>query len=305
MKEFDVKEMSSLGVGQSDMKDYINQLVNELRDDMEVYEQVKKLDLTVGEVRDNIAKLTDFKDDYNYCKKCPGIDKCAKHIPHINMVISKDGGYISASYQPCSKIMEQISVDNKYLVAEFPSEWKKSSLKTLDLSDNRRLIIKEFANILKGESNRWLFVNGNHKTGKSFLLVTFANEFVAMGLGQVAVVNTSSLTKKLADLSYSNKDEFSRLLVALANVPLLVFDDFGEEYKNEYIRDQIIIPILSEREHSSRLTFFTSEFTISEIQQMYSVGKAGGNIRGKQLGNILSSMCEKEFDLTGAAIYRK
>ena len=45
--------------------------------------------------------------------------------------------------------------------------------------------------------------------------------------------------------------------------------------------------------------------TIKEIEKLYSIGKNGGEIRGKQLGKILLEMCEKEFDLTGASIYRK
>ena len=35
------------------------------------------------------------------------------------------------------------------------------------------------------------------------------------------------------------------------------------------------------------------------------VGKTGGEIRAKQLANILEEMCAKEFDLTGVSIYRK
>ena len=302
MKEFDTKDIVSQEV---DMRAYINKLLDDIRADIEVYEQIRKLNLTIGEVRENIAKLTDFKDDYNYCKNCPGVDKCDKKTPHIAMKVEKDGNFINAKYEPCEKIMEQIRLDSRYLAKDFPSEWKSSTLKTLDLSVNRRPAIKEFAKILNGESERWLYVTGNHKVGKSFMLVTFANEFAAMGLGQVAVINCADRVKHLADLSYEDKEEFARQIVALSKVPLLVLDGFGEEYKNEYIRDQIIIPILSEREHSSRLTFFTSDFTIKEIQQMYSLGKNGGEIRGKQLAKILSEMCEKEFDLTGAAIYKR
>lgn len=302
MKEFDAKDIVREEV---DMRAYINKLLDEIRKDIEVYEQIKRLNLTIGEVRENIAKLTDYKDDYNYCKNCPGVEACDKKTPHISMYIEKQGNYLTTQYEPCKKIMEQIKLDSRYLVKDFPSEWKSSTLKTLDLSVNRRPAIKEFAKILNGDSERWIYVTGNHKVGKSFLLVTFANEFAAMGLGQVAVINSLERIKRLADLSYEDKEEFTRQIVALSKVPLLVFDGFGEEYKNEYIRDQIIIPILSEREHSSRLTFFSSDFTIKEIQQMYSLGKNGGEIRGKQLAKILSEMCEKEFDLTGAAIYKK
>jgi len=304
MKEFDVKDIEIQENDESSFKDYISQLVNELRNDAEVYEKLKALKLTNGEVRDNIARLDEFRQDYNICKNCPGINKCPKQTPHISMHLTKDGNFIQAQYEPCGKIIESVRHDSRYLVKDFPNEWKDSSLKKLDLSDVRRPVIKAFANVLKGNSSRWLYLTGNHKVGKSFLLVTFANEFIALKDEQVAILSTPERIKQLADLSMNDNQAFNEEIAALSNVPLLVFDDFGEEYKNEYIRDSIILPILSEREHSSRLTFFSSEFTIKEVVQLYSVGKASGLIRSKQLANILNEMCEEEFDVSGTS-YRK
>ena len=302
VNEFSIKDIINEEV---DMKTYINKLVKELRDDIEVYEQLKALNLTMGEVKENIGKLTDFKDDYNYCKACPGIEKCAKKTPHISMYITKEGSFIAAKYEPCKKIMEKIKLDSRYLIADFPNEWKSSSFSTIDLSSNRRPVIKRIIKDYTGDSFDWVFVKGNHKVGKSFLLVAAANEFIAKTGEQAGVINSRTRFKELSDLSISNPNEFTKNLVALSNVPLLVIDDFGDEYKSEYIRDQILMPILSEREHNNRMTFFTSNYTIQEIQQLYAIGKAGGDIRAKQLANILEEMCGEEFDLTGASIYKR
>lgn len=302
LKEFDSKDIMNKTL---DMKKYIEELLTNLRADQDVYESLKPLGLTNKEVRDNIGKLADYQEDFNICKKCPGFAKCPKHEKHISTYVYKDGSYITTRNEPCKKLLDKMALDSKYVVADFPDEWKESTLKKLDLSENRRPLIKEFVNIVKGKSSKWLFVKGNRKVGKSYVLVTFANEFVAHNLGQVAVINATKQLKYLADIAYSNKDQFNHLIQVLCEVPLLVIDDFGEEYKNEFIRDQIVIPLLNERSHNEKLTFFSSEFTIKEIQKFYSVGKNGGEIRGKQLGNLLSDMCEKEFDLTGASIYRK
>lgn len=302
MKEFNVKEIMDKEV---DMNSYIQKLVNEIREDKDVYESIKTLNLTIKEVRDNISKFKDYKDDFNYCKNCQGLDKCLKTTPHTKMSIAKEGNFISTNYEPCEKLLEQIKNDSKYLIKDFPSEWKNSSIKNLDLSSVRKPLIKEFAKILKGESERWLFVNGNHRVGKSYILVTFANEFVNLGLGQVAILNCPQRIKDIADVSYLDKEEFSKEISLLAKVPLLVLEDFGEEYKNEYIRDQIILPILSERERNSLLTFFSSDFSIDEIKEMYSIGKNGGEIRAKQLAKILKEMCVEEYDISGVSVYKK
>ncbi len=306
MKEFNVKATEEeLLVTDDNLKGYINELVKELRDDIEVYEQIKPLGLTLGEVKQNIAKLADFKDDYNYCKNCPGIDKCDKQIPHVRMTLRKEGNYIAVNHETCERILEKIRVDSKYLRSDFPEEWKGSTLRTLDLSENRKAAIKEFNKIVKGTSSRWLYAYGNHKIGKSFMMVTFANEFAAMNKGQVAVCDCATYIGELADLLYKDKTEFQRQMVNAAKVPLLVLDNFGSEYKNEVIRDQIVIPLLSEREKNGNVTFFTSEFDFADIKEMYTLGKNAGSIRAKQLINILVSACDKEIDMTGVSIYRK
>ena len=302
LHEFDSKDILSKNV---DMKKLIEQLCDNLRSDKDVYESLKPLGLTNKEVRDNIGKLADYQEDFNICKNCPGFDSCPKKTPHISMYVYKDGSYLTTRSEPCKKLIDEMELDAKYIAKDFPQEWKKSVLKNLDLSENRRPLIKEFVNIIKGKSHRWLFVKGNHKVGKSFVLVTFANEFIAQGLGQVAVINASKQFKALADIAYEDKETFKKTIDNLCNVPLLVIDDFGQEYKNDLIRDQIVLPILNERSHNDKLTLFSSEFTIDEIQQLYSNGRNGGAIRGKQLGNLLNDMCIKEYDLTGASIYRK
>lgn len=302
LKQFDAKDI----IGeQVDMKSYIEELVKVLRDDTEVYEKLKPLGLSVREVRENIGRLSDYQADYNVCKKCPGYDACPKTSKHMCMYVVKDGSCLVTRSEPCAKFLERARVEAKYLFKDFPSEWMKSTLKQLDLSENRRPVIKEFCDIVKGKSQKWIYVTGNHKVGKSILLVTFANEWVAHNKGQVAVINASNKFKELADIAFNQKEEFKNQISIMSKVPLLIIDGFGEEYKNEFIRDSIVIPVLLERNRNNLSTFFSSDFTIKEIQELYSIGKNGGPIRGKQLGKILLEMCEKEFDLTGASIYKK
>lgn len=307
MQNSDLKEFNSKDIIQknSDMKKYIDELLATLKADKDVYESIKPLGLTIKEVRENIGKLADYQEDFNVCKACPGYEKCPKKDKHICLYVVKDGSYINVKPQYCKEYLKEMELESKYVVKDFPAEWRESVLKNLDLSENRRPLIKEFVNITKGKSDKWLFVKGNHKVGKSFVLVTFANEFVALGLGKVAVINASKQFKAIADISYQDKEAFANAINVLSSVDLLVIDEFGQEYKNEFIRDQIVIPILKERSHNGLPTFFSSEFTIKEIQQLYSISKNGGAIRGKQLGTLLTDMCEKEYDLTGASIYRK
>ena len=300
LKEFNQKEIIEEKV---DMKKYIDELVSKLKSDNDVYESLKPFNLTYRQVKENIGKLADYQEDFNICKKCPGFDRCPKEAKHISMYVYKDGSYITTRSEPCKKMIEEMKIDSRYLIKDFPDEWKKSTTKKLNRLDSRLEIINDFADgILKKKLNKWLYVKGNHKVGKSFVLVSFANDY-AKKKGKVAIINASKRFKELGDIVFSDKERFKKYLEALINVPLLVIDDFGDEYKSELIRDQIVLPLLNERARNDRLTFFSSIFTIQEIQQLYSLGRNGGYIRGKQLGQLLSDMCGEEYDLTGVSIY--
>lgn len=296
LKEFNSKDIIEEKI---DMKKFIDELVKTLRSDNDVYESLKPFNLTYKDVKENIGKLADYQQDFNICKKCPGFDKCPKENKHISMYVFKDGSYLTTRSEPCKKMIEEMKIESRYLVRDFPEEWKKITPKKIKTMDDRLELINDFlGGIMKNKSRKWLYVKGNSRVGKSYILVAFANEF-AKKKGQVAIINASKRFKDLADIVFSDKERFRKAFEMLCNVPLLVIDDFGEEYKTELVRDQIIIPLLTERARKNRLTFFSSAFTIQQIQQLYSTGKSGAYIRAKQLCSILTSMCGNEYDITG------
>jgi len=81
-----------------------------------------------------------------------------------------------------------------------------------------------------------------------------------------------------------------------------VLDDFGNEFKNDLIRDAIIFPIISARANKKLLTIITSDFTISEIVTLYSTSKAGA-LRAKQIGSLIKSTAKEEISFGDLAIY--
>lgn len=287
----------------SELDGYIDEMIESLRQDVEVYEIIKQtLNPSLKMVRENISKFTAFKDDYDYCRKCPGVENCHKATPHLQLRLVNDNGMIERLFTPCHKILKRIEIDSKYLYVDFPEEWKESSVKTIDKTAERNRIIKLFSQYLMGESGRWIYVRGGHRVGKSFLMATLVNDFIAIKKEQAAFINSATRIKELNDLAFNDKERFAKSIVELSNVPLLVFDDFGNEYKNDYVRDTIVLPILIERAKNRKLTFFTSDFSIIEIGQLYETSKAGA-IRARQLTRLLKEMTEEEFDLSGISAY--
>ena len=121
--------------------------------------------------------------------------------------------------------------------------------------------------------------------------------------GPICYLNSTLRLRELNDLGYGKKkEEFDRKLELYSNVPILVLDDFGNEFKTDFVRDAILFPILSTRAGKRLLTIFTSDFTISDVETLYSNTKAGA-IRAKQIARLIQSMCKEEINLGDISIY--
>lgn len=286
-----------------EMDVYIDNAMRDIKNDFEFYEVIKQLNPSTRVVKDNITKFLEYRDDYRYCKNCPGIEKCAKNAPHLQLSLKLDGQFVDVQYSPCAKLIEQVKRDSLYLYSDFPDEWKNSLIKTLDSASNeRRKSVDEFCKILNDSLKKWMYIYGEPKTGKSYVLATFANEYANGKKTQVAFIDASTRIQQLNDLSRLNRNVFENEMLKLSSVSLLVIDGFGNEYKNDYIRDSIILPLLLDRSKNNRPTLFSSSFSIDQIVEMYSITRAG-SIRAKQLGSLLKSECAKEYNFSGVLSY--
>ena len=147
-----------------------------------------------------------------------------------------------------------------------------------------------------------IFLHGNRMTGKTFLLAVYSKEYINKGYGTVAFVDAPSEIKHLNDLNFSSKESFAKRLNELMDVDLLVLDDFGNEYKNEFIRDTIVYPLLDYRLKNNKLTWFTSSYKLDDITQMYAL-KERYSPKANQLVSVIKGLAKEVF--LGGTKFRK
>lgn len=295
-------KVPTLNMKVDDISSLREEYLNKLKNDKAVYAKIQEMGLSNKTVSDNLGLLMDYQEDFDYCLHCPGLEACAKATPHYEMGITVDGDFLDRRYSPCHRIANKIKLDSRYLIRSFPDEWCSNDLNNIDKTKNRNPLILQLIKIAGGSSNQWIFVNGNYKTGRSFILACFANAYANEGHVPVAFVDTVSLVEELKTLSIQDKKAFDAKMKALQEAPLIVFDDFGNEYKSDFAFSTLLFPLLNYRSKNNLLTMFTSDFSIEEIGQMYAEKIAPA--RGRQLAGLLKALCEKEFSLDGVAVYR-
>lgn len=262
--------------------------LNEILSDAPFLEKLRKMGLSQKDIVENLALISTYHDDSGYCAHCPGLEKCAKvPTPQVSMELISLDGVLSRSFGPCAKYLAKEKLKDAYLYRDFPEEWLDVTPKSLPRTDRVAGVFTAFRDASRDNAHPWVYLVGSLGSGRSYLLASYANGLASTG-AKVAFINANKRFDELKGLAIANKILFDRQLKALEECDLLVIDDFGSEFKSPYVRDQIVLPLLSERAKNARLTFFSSDFSIEEIQGLYADSKAS-LIVAKQLANLLTN----------------
>lgn len=286
----------------AEIKKMIGDMFNEIKSDKELMTYLKKLGIEDNEfIRNNVATIMLVKDDLDYCRKCPGFANCNKNHHHYLFTLNYDGKSLGKSLTPCELKIKDDKIEQSYLVRDFPSSWREVTVMSLDKSKVRAPLIKRSKEAQRSEKN-WIYIMGSHRSGKSIFAAAILNDFIKMFKGKGIFLNYPERVRELQDYTYSNKEDFNNLMKMYSTVDYLVIDNFGNEYKSEYVRDSITLAILNERARRGLVTIFTSEFDFDDISYMYALN-AAGKARGKQLKNLLNDYAVNPIDISSAPIY--
>ena len=255
---------------------------------------------------ENITKIYDFVRDINYCRKCPGIKKCKKDNAYLNTKIIYSYGVVDTQLIPCKEILKRVSFERQFLVRDFSDEWLDTVMSDIDKSQPKTEASQVYMQYLRNEGTNWLYLTGGIGSGKSYFAAALSIDLAKRGLkgkAPICFINSSKRILELTELSkQKGSDEFKKKLEQYSTVPVLVIDDFGHEYKNDFIRDAIINEIITTRCNKKLFTIITSNFSLDEIEVLYSTSNAGA-IMAKQIVRTIRAMCKKEINLGDLKLY--
>lgn len=232
--------------------------------------------LTNEEILNNISKFLKVLSDRSICENCQDLKRCEKYPKGkcLDLEFDDDNRLINLVYFDCEREAIQHEYEIQYLIKDFPNENLEYEFKEIanpDYFDCRKNMIAYLSEIILKDLKKGIFLTGSRRCGKTFALSLFSKAFIKKYHQSVAFVDSSKIFKNLNDLYFTNKEEMEQLFDKLCDVDLLVIDDFGNEFKNEYIRDLIVYPLLNSRLINNKLTCFSSSYTIEEISQMYQL----------------------------------
>ena len=205
------------------------------------------------------------------CKNCPCLASCKNEIKGCYLYPNINEKTINFSYNTCRYKNKEKYKDN-LVIFDIPKSIKEASMREIYKTDKNRLPIirelKEFINNYGTEENiKGIYLHGSFGSGKTYLIAALFNELAKKNVKSI-IIHVPELLRDLKDSFSSNySDKFYRL----KHTPLLLLDDIGAEYLTAWGRDEVIEPILQYRMDENLPTFFTSNFTLEELEKHFSV----------------------------------
>lgn len=265
----------------------------------------KELGMSQEEMENNITKIYDFVRDINYCRNCPGLKKCKKDNAYLNSKVTYANGIVETQLIPCRALLKRVSFERQFLVQDFPDDWLDVTMADINKSKAKTEASQTYLKYMKDESTNWIYLYGGIGSGKSYFATAMAIDLAKRALkgkSPICFINSAKRILELSDLNKQKSDDFKKKLELYSTVPVLVIDDFGHEFKNDFIRDAIVNEIITSRCNKKLFTIITSNFTLDEIEVLYSTNNAGA-IMSKQIVKTIKAMCLKEVDLGDLKLY--
>lgn len=248
-------------------------------DDRDFKEIVNMLNASEDLLMQYTSSLEDVSIEFNHCKGCKDLKECKNKIKGYMYTPRIENGKVIFSYVVCN-YQQKKDYDTKYqenvYLFEVPKKVKEASLKDLYKNDKNRVefmkYVKTFIeNFTNSNKPKGIYLHGSYGVGKTYLIAALFNELAKRNIKSAIIY----VPEFLRVLKSSFGADFEEKYDYIKKVPLLLLDDIGAEYLTPWARDEILGTILQYRMDEDLPTFFTSNLTLKQLEEHFSMTSNG------------------------------
>ena len=270
-------------------------------EDVKAFLEQHKEELTPEAIRKGMSALLEFRMERDARKnnkevKAPGLEPC----------LEVHNGFILVNYKRTEEaIREERERKRKRLIhsINMPKNIAEARFSDTALTPERQDVIGEllkFINSYKPNSTEYqkgLYLAGPFGVGKTYMMGALANELSENGV-ETTLVNVPTYSAEIKQAIATNTVEAK--LVSIKNTPILVLDDIGAEMNSAWFRDEVLMVILQHRMLQELPTFFTSNFTIDQLEAHFAHSNKGDQelLKAKRLIERIRFLA-KEYSVDG------
>ena len=267
-------------------------------EDVKAFLEQHKEELTPEAIRKGMSALLEFRMERDARKnnkevKAPGLEPC----------LEVHNGFILVNYKRTEEaIREERERKRKRLIhsINMPKNIAEARFSDTALTPERQDVIGEllkFINSYKPNSTEYqkgLYLAGPFGVGKTYMMGALANELSENGV-ETTLVNVPTYSAEIKQAIATNTVEAK--LVSIKNTPILVLDDIGAEMNSAWFRDEVLMVILQHRMLQELPTFFTSNFTMDELEVHFAHSNKGDQelLKAKRLIERIRFLAKEYF----------
>ncbi len=199
-------------------------------------------------------------------------------------ILMMNKGYADVSYEETAELVEaqrQEAIRRRMNLVELPSSLKHATLvpnqeDSVILTKSRVEILSwmsDFIGNFHSPTKKGLYVYGDFGVGKSFLLAALAHDLSEKYSVATTMVHYPSFVVNVKNAIQSGQVKSEIDTVKKADI--LILDDIGAEQHSPWVRDDVLQVILQHRMQENLPTFFTSNFSMLDLEKRLSQGKVG------------------------------
>ena len=188
---------------------------------------------------------------------------------------------IEVTYTPTPELLQRKSlekINNRITTLYLPKMIKEASLEDFEITDGRSQAVQEASIFISSYKQhpsmfvKGLYLVGNFGVGKTYLLGAIAKKLAEDGYDSTLIHFPSFAVEMKQAIG---KDTMIQLLNKIKTAPILMIDDIGADAMSSWIRDDVLGVILQYRMQEMLPTFFSSNFTMKELERHLTVTQKG------------------------------
>ena len=234
--------------------------------DVEIIKFIRENNFTKTDVENNLEKFYQF-----YISKDTLLN--IEHRPKL-VCENKEVNIVYIETEEYRNKVESLKTSNRVKTEFIPSRVLTYTFENLSRNREKGIlateIIKVCKNSLSKQTTRGVYVYGPTGTGKTYLMGCIYNYFKQNGKEPAILYYPEFIRKIKSKISNNSYDLYIDLI---RNEEILIIDDIGAENITEFIRDEVLGPIINHREAEKLPTFFSSNLSIDDLSELLSNGR--------------------------------
>ena len=281
----------------------VDEIIDQLSEDVVLKKFFIKHDITTEMIENHLNDLMTYQSEYPRCLECDGLDYCSQDTLGYQPVLSYENDTIRLSYQACNYMLHHQrtqSVKDRVQAMYMPHMIYHANLADFYMqSPERKALYKDIMAFMKkvklGEPTKGLYICGEYQIGKTYTLAAMANYLAEMGK-TVIIAYYPDLVREIK--SSIRTGELENIINKLKTIDVLMLDDIGGESPSQWVRDEVLGPVLQHRLLDRKITCFSSNVPLKELPKfMIENPQQAEKVKAYRIGERIKHLTE-EYRMT-------